>query len=250
MLDGLTFRLTAAFVLAAAVFLLWPGIDLWVAHRFSDGSRFPLRGSEALEDARNLIWGASIVTALGSLVLWLIWLPLGSAASVPPRLWGWIVAIYVVGPGILVNAILKEHWGRARPARVFREKGEFTPPFVIADECNSNCSFVSGEASAAAALAIVVGALLWRRLAPRRRRVVLVVLGTVAAVGGMLRVMTGRHFLSDVIFAWFFVAFIALGLWHLMRIAPARDALTIPALRADLREIAGRWGRRWRRLVG
>ena len=45
-------------------------------------------------------------------------------------------------------------------------------------------------------------------------------------------------------------AFIALALWHLMRIGPARDALTIPGLRADIRAIRGNWGRLRRRIVG
>ena len=226
MLGGLTARLTAAFLLAAAIFLLWPGIDLWIAERFHDGERFPLAGSDLLEGARNLVWSASILLALGALALLALWLPLGCGAAVPARLWGWIAAVYLVGPGILVNALLKEHWGRARPARVLRQDGEFTPPFVIADECNSNCSFVSGEAAAAAALAIVLGALLWPHLDSRRRVVAVVVLGGVAGAAGIMRVMTGRHFLSDVIFAGFLVAFVALALWRLMRVGPARDALT------------------------
>lgn len=244
----MTACLAAAFVLAAAVFLTWPEIDLWFSGLFHDGEEF--HRSDVLETLRQMIWSASTITALGALGLWLAWLPLGRAASVPGRLWGWIVLVYLVGPGIVVNGLLKEHWGRARPEPVFRGEAEFTGPFIIARECERNCSFVSGEAAGVGALVIVVGALIWRQLDPRRRGVALVVLGGVGAAGGMMRVMTGRHFLSDVIFAWFFVAFIALALWHLMRMGPARDALTIPGLRADMRGIQANWGRRWRRIVG
>lgn len=238
-------RLVVAGLLAAAVFLIWPGIDLWVSGLFHDGGDFA--DPELLETLRHLIWAASIVTALGSLGLWLAWLPLRRRASVPGRLWGWIAAVYLLGPGILVNGILKEHWGRARPAHVFGGEAEFTPPFVIADECARNCSFVSGEASAATALAIVLGALAWPLLAARGRWRAVMTLGGMAVVAALMRVVTGRHFLSDVVFAAFFTALVALALWRVMNVAPARDALSIPALRADLRALAGWSARCWRR---
>lgn len=246
MLDGLTARLVAGFVLTAAAFLLWPGIDLWVSGLFHDGEEFA--DSDALESLRNLIWAASTLTALGALGLWLAWLPLGREAEVPGRLWGWIAAVYLLGPGLLVNGILKEHWGRARPEPVFGGEAEFTRPFVIADECARNCSFVSGEASGATALAIVLGAVAWPLLAERGRRRTVLTLGAVAAAAALMRVATGRHFLSDVVFAAFLTAFVALALWRAMNVAAAHDALSLPALRADLRRLRGKLAQRWRRV--
>lgn len=245
----MTRRLLLAAGIAAALFLAVPAIDLSTAALFHDGSGFPLADSDALEAARNIIWSASIVTALGALALWVIWLPLGRHAAVPGRLWGWVAAVYLVGPGLLVNAVLKEYWGRARPAYVFSGEAEFSRPFVIVDECERNCSFVSGEAAAAVALAIVVCALLWRSFGPRGRRRMVLLSAAVAGAAMAMRMATGRHFLSDVVFAAFLVALVALGLWRLMRVGPARDALTLPALRADLRALAGGAARRWRRLV-
>ena len=246
----MTRRLVLAFAVAVALFLALPAIDLGVSRLFHDGTGFPLADSDALEALRNAIWSASIVTALGALALWLVWLALGRRAAVPARLWGWVAAVYLAGPGLLVNALLKEHWGRARPAYVFSGEAEFTLPFVIADQCERNCSFVSGEASAAAALAIVLGALVWPALGRGGRRRTAILLGTVAGVAALMRVLTGRHFLSDVVFAWLLTAFVALALWHLMRVGQARDALSLPALRADLRALAGLASRGWRRLVG
>jgi lipid A 4'-phosphatase len=247
-LGGLTSRLVAAFALTAALFLVWPGIDLWVSRLFYDGEGFVDAG--ALEMARNLIWSASILTVLAAVALWLAWLALGREASVPGRIWGWVAAVYLVGPGLLVNGVLKNHWGRARPAQVFGGEAEFTPPFVIADECARNCSFVSGEASSAVALAIVTCVLLWPVLGGRGRRRALLLMSGVAAVAGLLRVITGRHFLSDVVFAAYLTLFVAWALWHLMNVAPAQRAITLPALRSDLRVLAGRVSARWRRLVG
>ena len=246
----MTLRLLLAFAAAAALFLALPGIDLWVSSLFGDSAGFPLADAHVLEGLRNAIWSVSALTALGALALWLAWLPLGRQAAVPGRLWGWAAAVYLVGPGLLVNGLLKEHWGRARPAYVFSGEAEFTRPFVIADQCESNCSFVSGEASGAAALAIVLGALLWPAFGPAGRRRMGLLLGSIAGVAALMRVLTGRHFLSDVVVAWFLTALVALGLWHLMRVRPARDALSVPALRADVRALSGLVSRRWRRLVG
>lgn len=250
MLDRLTLRLVGAFVASCLVFLLWPGLDTWFSSLFWDGRAFPLVRSQQFEFIRNVIWTASTVTVLGTLGLWLAWLTLGPSARVPARLWGWILALYLAGPGILVNGVLKEHWGRARPAQVFDGSAEFSRPFAIADECVRNCSFVSGEGAAAAALAIVVGALAWPSLGVRGRRVIGASLVAMAAGAAMMRVLTGRHYLSDVVFGAFAIAFIALALWHLMRIGPARQALTVANLRADLHVLAGRWSSGWRGRFG
>ena len=50
---------------------------------------------------------------------------------------------------ITVNLILKNFWGRARPNDVieFGGKETFSPWFEITNACETNCSFVSGDAS-------------------------------------------------------------------------------------------------------
>jgi lipid A 4'-phosphatase len=145
--------------------------------------------------------------ATGRVALWL-----------PQRAWGFILALYILAPGLLVNAGLKSHWGRARPAAVqeFGGTAQFTPALQPADECLRNCSFVSGEASAAAALAISVAAGLYvlrGRMAPVTLRAGLWAAFAVAVLGSLLRLATGRHFLSDVVFAWLLTAGVALVLW-------------------------------------
>jgi lipid A 4'-phosphatase len=247
-LGRLTIGLAAAFLLSAAIFSVWPGLDLWVSARFHDGQDFV--DADPLEAIRNLIWSASILTALGAVGLWSVWLALGRQAEVPARLWGWVAAVYFLGPGLLVNGLLKEQWGRARPAQTFAGEAEFTAPFLITDQCDSNCSFVSGEASAAAALAIVLGTLLWPLLRGRTRRRCIALLALIAIVAAAMRVATGRHFLSDVLFAGFFTAFVALGLWWALQVAPARERLSIAALRADARRLADRASVLWRRRAG
>jgi lipid A 4'-phosphatase len=116
-----------------------------------------------------------------------------------------LLATLAVGPGLVVNAVFKDHWGRARPRDVAEYGGtrEFTPAFVVSDECDANCSFVSGHASIPFAFAAL--GLVWRR----RRRLIY---GGAAVFGGLVglgRIAQGAHFLSDVIFSGILVFAVA-----------------------------------------
>ncbi len=133
---------------------------------------------------------------------------------------GLAVAAYMalcaaVGPGLVANLVFKDHWGRARPVHVTEFGGTktFTPPMVRTDQCDRNCSFVSGEASNI----FVLGFALALLVEPRRRRAFM--LGAIAAgsFAGLIRIGGGGHFLSDVVFAGVFMALVARGLaWLVM----------------------------------
>lgn len=109
-----------------------------------------------------------------------------------------IVAIgaLLLGPGLIVNLIFKEIWGRPRPVETDLFGGAF--PFVPAgqwsDYCASNCSFVSGESSAMFWLLALVPLFpaVWRRPAGA-------VLLALAALAAGMRVAFGAHYLSDVV---------------------------------------------------
>ena len=63
-----------------------------------------------------------------------------------------IVYIWVSGAVtmlLVVNILLKNMWGRARPNDVSYFNGfqDFTPWYKISDACSLNCSFVSGDSS-------------------------------------------------------------------------------------------------------
>jgi hypothetical protein len=57
----------------------------------------------------------------------------------------------IAGPIVLVNFILKDHWGRPRPFSTTDFGGalDFVPAGSTAGKCLSNCSFVSGESAGA-----------------------------------------------------------------------------------------------------
>lgn len=106
------------------------------------------------------------------------------------------LAAFAAGPGLLVNLLLKEHWGRPRPTATDLFGGDlpFVPAGQWSDACASNCSFVSGEASAVFWLICLIPLLPapWRRLGGP-------FIVAIAVFTAGLRVGFGGHYLSDVV---------------------------------------------------
>ena len=104
----------------------------------------------------------------------------------------------LLGPGLIVNTILKDHWGRPRPYQVMRDGKVFSPVYESHWGNSSNNSFPSGHGS----IGFFVGVPL---LARGRRKA-----GTILSLGfgsliGLVRVLQGGHYLSDVVFCAIFV---------------------------------------------
>lgn len=122
----------------------------------------------------------------------------------------------LIGPGLFVNFGFKDHWGRARPGQLVQFGGEkyYTAPLQRSNECKKNCSFVSGHAAMGYSLiflaAITESRLIW-------------LMGGVTAglLIGLLRMLQGGHFLSDVLFAffpvWISMELIILFMWIVYR---------------------------------
>jgi membrane-associated PAP2 superfamily phosphatase len=216
------YGLALGFALTFSVFFFWPELDLYTSELFyREGTRFWLSDVEAVQFLRETVWNLSIAAfllAIVALVLAAVKRPIAGFGVRPAT---FVFLLYLLGPILLVNAVLKNHWGRARPGSIVEFGGtrEFTPPWLPADQCATNCSFVSGEGSAAVALAItfLILAPLARRFLPRIMFTVYVGLAVIfPLLGIVLRVMTGRHFLSDTLFAALFVLAIALVLHRLL----------------------------------
>lgn len=101
-----------------------------------------------------------------------------------------------IGPGLLVNGFLKDHWGRPRPVSTDLFGGDlpFVPAARWSDACQTNCSFVSGEAASVFWLVCLIPL-----LPPGWRRVGGLVLALAAIFTSTLRLAFGGHYLSDVI---------------------------------------------------
>src|SRR5262249_25846409 len=115
-----------------------------------------------------------------------------------PRISLFLVCSFAIGPGLIVNGILKPTWARPRPVFVqqFGKQETFEPWWKPGGDCRSNCSFVSGDATEAFWLLAPAS------ITPPIIRPVaeIAVVGFATALGS-LRVVFGRHFPTDVIFA-------------------------------------------------
>jgi len=215
--------LSAMAALVFAVFGIWPGLDLWVSGLFfSAESGFDGFASGSWNQLRLAIWRLSeLVLALSILAYLLQRLAPFPLLRATRRLSGFTAALYLLGPGLLVDVLLKPLWGRARPAQVTEFGGSlaFTPPHVPSHQCTSNCSFVAGEVAGAVALAVVLFLVVDRlkgRITQSHRRMAQGAILLVPLFVGVQRIAAGRHFLSDVLLATIFVLLCALLLKSLI----------------------------------
>lgn len=224
---------------AMVIFFSAPQIDIAASGLFFDAERgFWMAENQTLTVIRYIFLRGTQLVALAALVLYLIWWRLGRRMQIPIALPAYAAACFAIGPGLLVNGVFKSHWGRARPANIEAFGGDmvFTLPFERADQCLSNCSFPSGEGSAIAMLAIVVGSIFWPWLRRRGYRVWPVGLA-IALFGIALRVAMGRHFLSDSVFAVLLMVLIALIAYRWCGITAIRPQLTRAALHRDMASV-------------
>ena len=183
------------------VFLLLPGVDLDVSEWFYvSGQGFPLADWLPLRIfERTIPWLTRLIILV--CIAGAVWLALRGRPlwRLDRRALIFIVLATAIGPGLIANTLLKDHWGRARPNQVaeFGGSREFTPAPFPAVQCERNCSFVSGHAALGFSLASFALLLPAGR---RRRGAIAAALGFGALVG-LGRVATGHHFLSDVIYA-------------------------------------------------
>ena len=190
-------------VLIASVTLFWwlPGIDLAVSswfydpqHGFAWAAWPPLRAAE--NSIRWITLAIALIAAGGAAWLRLLGRPIW---RLDRNALIFLVAATAIGPGIIVNTVLKDHWGRARPYQVeeFGGSKSFTAAPLPADQCNRNCSFASGHAALAFSL-VSFGFLL---PAGRRRTSAIGAALGFGALIGLARIAAGHHFLSDVVYA-------------------------------------------------
>lgn len=213
--------LLLSFFFFCILFSLWPELDLRVTALFYDASADPV-----------------FVYLNNPFVEWIYWLFKEMPKVLLPALillslltlfkfcpkwvkdqrknWYFMLAFLIIGPGLIVHTGFKDNWDRARPRQVVEFGGDkvFTPPLVISDQCDKNCSFVSGHAAmgfAFLALAWVFGQRRW--LIP----------GLVLGLGvGGIRIVMGGHFLSDILFSGYICYFSA---WVLARLILGRFSI-------------------------
>lgn len=226
--DRLASQILACILLGFAVFAIWPEIDLRVAQAFFDpATGFVIDGNPLTEALRLIVWNFAILLCLAAAVGTLLGTA-GREVLVPTRAWGFVLTLYALGPGVMVEMLTKPLWGRARPAQIAEFGGpyHFSPPNELVEVCASNCSFVSGEVSGATVTALAL-VLIRFHLRQGLHRTVAAVLLTAAfclpVAVALQRVAAGRHFLSDTVFAVLFTLLLALPFSALLRPRRIKD---------------------------
>lgn len=211
-MQALTDKYALPLLLAAIFATYWlfssiPALDLAASSLFFADGEFWGKGRAWMEILRDLFWNMSLVLVLICVIaLSLAHFQTWPLRILPTRSWNIILWSYILGPGVLVNLILKAFSGRPRPndihdfggAAAFRAVGEWD------GSCTANCSFVSGEVSGATALCLSCVILIQHHaswLGPQRVRALYGVLIAIFAFVFAHRVVTGGHFLSDAIMA-------------------------------------------------
>lgn len=206
------FVFVSLLIAVAVTFTLFPQVDQGVSAVFyrSGGGFFLYENPviRAIHDAvPPLAVGSGVVLAI--ILAWTGWTK-RSVAGLSWRASAYLLAVLVVAPGLLTNTVLKDHWGRARPSHTveFGGKKTFTPALIISDQCDHNCSFVCGHA----AMAFTPVALAFVLRTRRQRRIALAAGLGFGALVGVVRIIEGGHFLSDVLFAGLLVYGVSWGL--------------------------------------
>ncbi len=189
---------TGLALLAALVPTLWTPMDLQAAALFF--------GPQARLQAVDWWWVRLINAYVPTVFRWCLLAALLGwiAASLKPRWRAWrlpllfVVVSGILGPGMVVNWGFKEHWQRARPYQVenFGGPQKFSRAAVMTDQCDNNCSFVSGHVSCGVFL-VSLG------LVHRRRQRRWAAAGVLSGLLiGFARMADVAHWLSDVLWAF------------------------------------------------
>lgn len=190
--------------LVGVVFGVYPRLDIDIAALFFDPARHSFIASgdwvayvrDAATSLITVLVAPAFFAILGKLALpW-------RRILIPGRAALFLSITLTLGPFILANVVLKDHWARMRPTDVVQFGGtdRFTAWWDPRGPCPDNCSFIAGEPSGAfwTLAPAALSPPQWRPLAYGAA----LVFGV--AIGG-LRMAGGAHFFSDVVFAGVFM---------------------------------------------
>jgi membrane-associated PAP2 superfamily phosphatase len=191
-------------VCAGVVFAVYPQLDIAISRLFFNESYrvFPVQYSLVARHLRDLFMyaiAAFVAPAFIALAIKLVRPRRRMLISARAALF--LIATLALAPGLMANVILKDNWGRPRPAEITEFNGpeQFRPWWDPRGSCDTNCSFVAGEGAggfwtlAPAALA-----------PPPLRPLAYAAAIAFGAAAGLLRLSGGAHFFSDVVFSGVF----------------------------------------------
>lgn len=120
----------------------------------------------------------------------------------------YILLVIALGPGVFVNLVAKDHWGRPRPlhTKEFGGQYDYVPPLKIGHTPDK--SFVCGHCSAGYAFFALYF------LAQNYKALYLVLTLALAWIMGFSRMTSGSHYLSDILWSGYLVFLVAFALYY------------------------------------
>lgn len=224
-------------VATGLVFGLYPQFDLQISGLFYDPVRrtWPADHTALFGFHRNLsilVTAILVIIVVGARALAAI--RRREASVITRRVAGVLIGSLLLGPGLIANVLLKPYWGRPRPGEVTAFGGtlDFTAWWNPHGQCDSNCSFVSGEES------LAVWLFAWAVVLPARYRgPALVVAALHSAFMAAGRLTTGAHFASDLLFAVMVTGW-SIWLMHWLLLRAPRAATTSRGADGPHRDLA------------
>jgi len=200
-------------VCVGAVFAIYPQLDIAISRSFFNEAHrvFPVQYSLVARHLRDLFTYVIAALAAPAFIALAIKLILPRRRMlIPARAALFLIATLALAPGLMANVILKDNWGRPRPAEVTEFYGpeQFRPWWDPRGPCERNCSFVAGE-GAGGFWTLAPAALAPPPLRPLAYAAAL----AFGSAAGFLRLSGGAHFFSDVVFSGVFT-FIIIWLAH------------------------------------
>jgi len=196
---GVELLIWLSFLFLSLLFILYPELDIAFSRLFYDGG-FYLKGSLYEAFFYKSVPVILTLLAIGSISIFIYnRIYKKEVLGLNSRKFIYIILVLALAPGLIVNATLKENWGRERPKKIqeFGGKDRFTPAFVISNQGGD--SFSSGHGSAA--FSLLGFALLMRK---RRELWIALALSYGVAVS-YARIIAGGHYLSDNVVSFFIV---------------------------------------------
>ncbi|MAI28706.1 MAG: hypothetical protein CMP38_00715 [Rickettsiales bacterium] len=203
------------FIFFFIFFLFFPESDIYFSSLFYENNKFISEKIIFIKSLRTFLKDLMVLIPIVALIILFVnFLKKKKSKTflnlrVKLSLLGLIIGP-IIGSGIIANWYFKDQWGRARPVHITEFGGDkyFTQAFVKSNQCEKNCSWISGESSAA--FSFFVGTLILKN--PLFFFLNLVF----GIIVSFCRISMGGHFLSDNLFALFFMVYLAIAFKYLV----------------------------------
>jgi lipid A 4'-phosphatase len=198
-------------MLVLASLLLWPEVDLIVSSWFhTSGKGFLLANNSWFLWLHWLAYyGARVVGVILALLAGIAYVLRKDIFCVDSKGWFFLFLALMIGPVLIANVVLKDHWGRARPREIteFGGAASFSPAWIPQLRVHRNDSFVAGDAAFGFYLPCFAFVVPLPKKSERKSLTRRFFWGGMAAGSllGFSRIAMGAHFFSDVLFAAFFM---------------------------------------------